>query len=199
MNIFPLAPSAHQAVQAHCDVHLRPSVVACAKIISDAIHANVKHCATIVNEDGTMDYHIEGVKLMHAPKSLSPWATWAGSNQANAWWLADLAYQLEQEIRRRFGADASFEVPEGALLQTWLKKGFLRNIPKLDKFAIGFNQMPLPDNPASWVGANSAIQAYRQHYASLKGKVRMKWTNATKPVWMEEGFDFKDMNAPCPF
>lgn len=189
MRIYPLAIPSSEASQYHADVHLKPSVILIAKILSDSAHIlfpgeiGRAECPTTK----TPIYIFKSTEIMPPCKKVSIWSKWAASNYINGWWLVDFAFQLNKEYRFRFGED----VPEYlTYIQPWMVAGMMQSFPRperpaakaLDEFPLVLPHVDVLKIPQ--VEKMDIIDIYRNFYAAQKGKVRMKWTGRTMPHFM---------------
>lgn len=195
LQIYPLDTLAQPAARAHADIHLRPSIVAISKILSDAIFfklgkENVPQKTN--NTTGEIEYWSKDCRLYPPPGKYSVWSKWAAMNQYNAWWLVDFAYQLNDEYKKRFedsDTPAYFKIQSLVLRQNlgFFPRPLDREGPKMtDEFPV-----VLPLEAVMKMGdlvKMSVVDIYRSYYATQKGKVRMKWTKRDIPSFMAVPF-----------
>lgn len=172
----------------HADIHLRASIVAAHKIMSDAVqirHQILPH----KNALGELEYREAGVRFLPPSKHPGPWAQWAASNYFNAWWIVDFAFQLNTEFRFRFETP---DDPHYLELQEWVTKANIMPIfPKPDEAGKTYDEFPvsLPPDQVLKLGDVHDMtipEIYRSFYAAQRGRVRFKWTNRTAPSWLHE-------------
>lgn len=184
-RLYPLDNATKLGVIYLADIHLRPSLLNAQKILSDAFHiANAGKIAKIENLKKEISFWAGNAQLLPPTGTPSVWAQWAARKRFNAWWIVDHAYQLSSEFDHRFYRETPQQ--EYLKIQEWITThNLMSTLPK--EVAKGETQVydPLPivikgDLPVDWQN-KTPIQIYRDYYATLKGKVRMRWTRRTLP------------------
>lgn len=156
MNIFVLDLDQKKCARYHADRHVVKMILESAQLLSTAVR--------ISGIDA-------GYKITHQNH---PCALWTRESLANWWWLKDLARELNEEYRFRFGREKnhkSWEViaalPEPALPDVGLTP-FAQAMPEAYRH-------------------NNPVTAYRQYYLNEKTHL-LRWSgNRRKPGWVGNG------------
>lgn len=194
MNLYALSPLPMENARFHADVHLRPAITTTMKIISDTFHhAHGKGIIKVnaIQKKADLTYWIDGQQLLPPNRNPSVWSKWAALNRVNLWWLVDLSFQLNLELRNRLGGGDQADCMK---IQQWAISGIIGAfipLPSKERFLDGLrDEFPLcvPFSEILKLGDDvikkSVVDIYKAHYASRKGYVRMKWTKRERPSFM---------------
>lgn len=193
MRIYPLAVASSEAAAYHADIHLKPSLQAAQKFLSDAIYLAVGKDKVPVKqpEQGERQYWWHGVRILPPTALLSPWSQWIVKNQFNGWWMVDYAFRLNSEFKFRF--DVKADNPEYLDMQRWVAEGEIMKLfpkPSIGVAKTVLNPFPLV-MPKFWLATQidrdkiEPSLVYRTFYESIRGKVRMRWSKRSLPHFME--------------
>ena len=148
MNIFILDHDPHHAAQAHCDKHIAKMILESAQMLSTALG--------------------QGYKPTHKNH---PCTLWVSQSQDNAEWLYELAFNLNQEYKRRY--------KHGTNHKSWDVIRHYHNAQArrvLSNSGLTPFALAMPDEYKS----DDAVQSYRAYYRS---KPFVAWAHSAQPDW----------------
>lgn len=174
-TLFVLHDIPTTSVPLLADIHLRPTLLTAYKVLSAAIQRVAqKEIVIEKNMDGVKEFKYHGFSLLPPYPQDNPWVSWVAKNYSHFWWLVETAWYADKELTYRFNVPQSSSYLK---ITKWVEEGAARHFPKFDsKIVSGW--------PASFNIAGDEIKARREHYKILQQKIRMKWTNRSKPEFM---------------
>jgi hypothetical protein len=191
MRIYALSTLSKEAALFHADNYLRTALLSSAKILSDAAHYARKDdpIKPITKGNGERMWILDGGAMLLPPSgTLGPWAKWVATNHQNAWWLMDFAWNLNSEIKYRFGGA---DLPAYMKFQDWNLKGIMKLFKKPDMAVTDEFPLVVPQEWLKNVGDISrwsVVDLYRKNYIDER-KSRKKYTSRTLPFFMEAGYN----------
>jgi hypothetical protein len=179
MNIFYLDKDAKTAAQYHCDKHVVKMILEYAQLMSTA-HRLLDGDEAIVKINNrnrrvwTLNDHRE--QTVYKPVSWNhPSAVWVRQSLDHYQWLWNLAIELCQEYRHRYGGTTDKQHKTSVVIQNL---SFAPdNIPRLGMFSEPPQAMP----DDSKVPGDS-VTAYRNYYRMHKKRFAT-WKNREVPNW----------------
>lgn len=188
-NLFVLHDQPRLGVQLLADVHLRPTLMVSCKLIHSAVmHTAPGEVTETKSMDGVTQFKYNGILLMPPYPGPNPWVDWASSNFHHFWWLVEMSWWADKELQHRF------HLPQDLLyLRTnkIIEEGACRHFPKPDRKGVG-------NWPCSQLIVGDEIMTHRQIYKTMKGKVRLKWTNRETPAFMVGDQLVQKPESLCP-
>jgi hypothetical protein len=193
MRIYPLDYKGKMAAMYHADIHLRPAMTAVYRTLCDVVHL-VGGSSDIVMRDE--QYYYKGIPVLPPSGKKNIWAKWISGNRENYWWMCDYAYGINSEYGWRF----KDSLPEYLKIQDLAINGIALLLPQTHENGfLRLEEFPvvLPSEEVIKLGDDvvkkNVVEIYRAFYASIKGKVRMKWTDREAPNFMSP-----QLNLPVP-
>ena len=179
MNIFYLDKDAKTAAQYHCDKHVVKMILEYAQLMSTA-HRLLDGDEAIVKINNrnrrvwTLQDHRE--QTVYKPVSWNhPSAVWVRQSLDHYQWLWNLAIELCQEYRHRYGGTTDKQHKTSVVIQNL---SFAPdNIPRLGMFSEPPQAMP---EDAKVPG--DSVEAYRNYYRIHKRRMA-NWKIRGTPFW----------------
>lgn len=188
MNIFYLHYDTKICAREHCDKHVVKMIVEYAQLLSTAhriLDGNQYFDKSKNNRRihrWKLDEYREH-KLYHAVSWNHPSAIWARAEFSHYQWLWNLASDLCQEYRHRYGGVNDKQHKSSLVIQ---KLSFAPdNIPRTGLFS-----EPPQAMPEECKVPGDSITAYQNYYRIHKRRFA-KWTNREIPQW------FQNINNTC--
>lgn len=189
-SLFVLHEQPRLGAQLLADIHLRPTLTAACKIIHSAVyHAAKTEVTEEKNSDNMREFKYNGILLMPPYPGPNPWVDWAKSNYHHIWWLIETAWWADKELQHRFYTPQSLMYLRTNKI---VEEGCSRHFSKPNHKEV--KDWPLP--PGNIHLSGSEVDTHKQIYKSLKGKMRLKWTNRETPAFMIG--DAKSPKTLCP-
>ena len=157
MNIFFLHQSAIIAAQEHADIHVGKMLLESCQLLATAHHA-------LGNGDA----------VTYKPTHMNhPCAVWVRESKSHYAYVADLAFYLAREFRKRFGKEHKCEQ---------ILKDQLMVAPPALKSAKWVK--PPQAMPEEFRG-DDVVEAYKRYYASKADTMTMRWRKSEEnaPWW----------------
>ncbi len=180
VNIFYLDRDAKLAAQYHCDKHVVKMIIEYAQLLSTA-HRMLDGTTYIQpNANGRkmkrwkLEDHREPI-LYKASHINHPSAIWARQELSHYQWLWNLASELCQEYRFRYGGDQDKQHKTSLVIQSLSFAP--NNIPRTGIFTEPPQAMP--DDVKI---INDSVEAYRNYYRVYKRKFAT-WKVRGQPEW----------------
>ena len=180
MNIFYLNESPSKCAQEHCDKHVVKMIVEYAQLMStahrvlDGNHYFAKSANNRKIHRWKLDQYRED-RMYHAVSWNHPSAVWVRESLDHYQWLWNLASELCQEYRHRYGGDADKQHKTSVVIQNL---NFAPdNIPRTGLF-----QEPPQAMPEDVKVPGDSITAYRNYYRVYKKRFAT-WKNRETPNW----------------
>lgn len=180
MNIFYLDRDTKLAAQYHCDKHVVKMIIEYAQLLSTAHRIlDGRQYLDLTNggrriKRWKLDDHREPI-LYKASHVNHPSGVWARESLDHYQWLWNLAMDLCQEYRHRYGGDKDKQHKTSLVIQSL---SFAPdNIPRTGLFTEPPQAMPVD---AKIPG--DSVTAYRNYYKMYKTKFA-RWTNREIPDW----------------
>lgn len=187
MNIFYLDRDAKLAAQYHCDKHVVKMIIEYAQLMSTA-HRMLDGTQYIEQKyvQGSfparwrkmkrwgLDDHRESI-LYKASHINHPSAVWARQELSHYQWLWNLASELCQEYRFRYGGDQDKQHKTSLVIQSLSFAP--NNIPRAGIFT-----EPPQAMPEDVKIINDSVEAYRNYYRVHKRRFA-KWKVRAEPEW----------------
>lgn len=185
MYLHVLDKSPFESAKAHADVHLGPTITACAKLFSTAvIEAAGDKIEIVRNASGIKEFRLGDISFLPPIRNeqFRPWIDWVKADYNRAWWLVTFSWMLQKEREFRFGS----RVPDHSdhvRLNLWAQQGATSILGKTHK---SVHDVPLVLPPDAQIADNpDAIIEYRFYYMKLQQRTKMRWSGARpKPEWM---------------
>lgn len=180
MNIFYLDRDSKLAAQQHCDKHVVKMIIEYAQLLSTAhriLDGNM-YLSKTANGRNIKRWKLDDYRepiLYKASHINHPSAVWAREELSHYQWLWNLASELCQEYRHRYGGTTDKQHKTSLVIQ---KLSFAPNNIKRNGV---FTEPPqaMPDDVKV---AGDSIAAYRNYYKVHKARFA-KWTNRETPDW----------------
>jgi hypothetical protein len=180
MNIFYLSSDAKIAAQYHCDRHVVKMIIEYAQLLSTAhrILDGNHYFDLTANRRKISRWKLDDARefvLYKASHVNHPCGFWVRESNEHYQWLWNLAHELCQEYRHRYGGDTDKQHKTSLVIQS-LSIG-PNNIPRTGLFSEPPQAMP---NDAKIPG--DSVAAYRNYYRMYKARFA-RWTNREIPDW----------------
>jgi hypothetical protein len=180
MNIFYLDKDAKTAAQYHCDKHVVKMIIEYAQLLSTAhrILDGTQYLDKTANGRNIKRWKLDDYReynLYKASHVNHPSGVWVRDSLDHYQWLWNLAAELCQEYRYRYGGKTDKQHKTSLVIQSLSFAP--NNIPRTGLFS-----EPPQAMPADAKIPGDSVAAYRNYYKLYKSSFA-RWTNREIPSW----------------
>jgi len=180
MNIFYLHKDPKTCAQQHCDKHVVKMIIEYAQLLSTAhrILDGTQYLDKTANGRNIKRWKIDDARefvLYKASHINHPSGVWVRQSLDHYQWLWNLASELCQEYRYRYGGDTDKQHKTSLVIQNLSFAP--NNIPRMGLFS-----EPPQAMPADAKIPGDSIAAYRNYYKLYKTRFAT-WKNRPIPEW----------------